>query len=79
MGEDLAYLCIGDIFEMPDVGVSVIEATNEGTSSSMDGQIGLAGNLLMATFSSPDACNEKCNNKSFEHVEQLENGTLLGG
>ena len=64
---------------MPDVGVSVIKTTNEGTSSSMDGQISLAGNLLMTTFSSPDASNEKCCSKPFEHAERLGNRRLQKG
>ena len=55
---------------MPDVGVCIIEAPNEDTSSGVDSQVGLAGVLTTGTC---DVCNKKGNGKSSKHFEQLGN------
>ena len=53
---------------MPDVGVCIVEAPNEDTSSGMDSQVGLAGGLT--TGKGPnDVYNKKRNGQSSKHFE----------
>ena len=69
-----ANLCVGNIFEMPDVGIRIVETANKRTSAGMDCQISLAGFWITASPSLDNVCNEKDGGDSSKHFKRFEDG-----